>query len=246
MAERRNTNSTEIDKMKSTSKALIVALILASFFLGFLTNKVATLEKNTSPSALGATTQQPAAPAPGITNDNIKTWAKELGLNSGNFSNCFDQEKYKDVIAKDQADGATASVNGTPAFFINGILVVGAQPFDAFKTIIDQELAGTSPASSVKTSVDIGHLPALGDKNAKVTIIDFSDFECPFCRRFFEETFSKIKKDYIDTGKAVFYYRHFPLAFHPLAQPFAQASECANEQGKFWEMHDKIFQEQGV
>lgn len=239
--------ASEADKLKSTNKTLIVALIVASFFLGFLINKVATLEKNGSSNPAPQAAPAAANPQPQtITNDNIKQWAKDLDLNTKQFDRCFDSAKYKDVIAKDQADGAAASVNGTPAFFINGILVVGAQPFDAFKTIIDQELAGTSPASSVKTSVDIGHLPALGDKNSKVTIIDFSDFECPFCRRFFEETFSKIKKDYIDTGKAVFYYRHFPLAFHPLAQPFAQASECANEQGKFWEMHDKIFQEQGV
>jgi len=101
------------------------------------------------------------------------------------------------------------------------------------------------PAPGAKVDVDSGHLPILGDKNAKVTIVEFSDFQCPFCRRFWKETLPQIEKDYIDTGKVQFAYRHFPLtAIHPAAVPAAQASECANEQGRFWQMHDKIFDEQ--
>jgi len=87
--------------------------------------------------------------------------------------------------------------------------------------------------------------PVLGNKNAPLTIVEFSDFQCPFCRRFWKETLPQIEKDYIDTGKVQFAYRHFPLtAIHPAAVPAAQASECANEQGRFWQMHDKIFDEQ--
>lgn len=104
--------------------------------------------------------------------------------------------------------------------------------------------AGTPPAAGEKVDVDKGHLPALGDKNAKVVMIDFSDFECPFCKQYFDQTFGQIKKDYIDTGKVVYYYRHFPLDFHPAARPSALASECANEQGKFWEFHDLVFKDQ--
>lgn len=87
-----------------------------------------------------------------------------------------------------------------------------------------------------------GHLPQEGDENAKVTIIEFSDFECPFCANYFRDTLPKIRADYIETGKVKVYYRHLPLAFHPLAKPLAIASECANDQGKFWQMHDKIFE----
>lgn len=86
-------------------------------------------------------------------------------------------------------------------------------------------------------------LPAKGDKNAPVTIIEFSDFECPFCARFYSETLSKIQSEYIDTGKAKIVYMHYPLSFHAKAKPLANAAECANDQGKFWEMHDKIFTE---
>lgn len=95
-----------------------------------------------------------------------------------------------------------------------------------------------------KVDVDNGHFPVLGDKNAKVVIVDFSDFECPFCKQYFDQTFIQLKKDYIDTGKVAYYYRHFPLSFHPAAKPSALASECANEQGKFWEFHDLVFTEQ--
>lgn len=101
-----------------------------------------------------------------------------------------------------------------------------------------------TPAPGQKVDVGVGRLETLGNKNAKVTMIEFSDFQCPFCRSFWRDTFTQIKKEYIDTGKVRFAYRHLPLGFHPGAIPAAEATECANEQGKFWEMHDKIFQEQ--
>lgn len=94
----------------------------------------------------------------------------------------------------------------------------------------------------VKVSVDDD--PVLGNTKAKVTIVEFSDFQCPFCRKFWRESYFKIKQNYIDTGKVKLVFRDFPLSFHPAAEPSAQAAQCANEQGKFWEYHDKIFEEQ--
>lgn len=85
----------------------------------------------------------------------------------------------------------------------------------------------------------------LGEANAPVTLIEFSDYQCPFCRRFFELTLPEIKKNYIDTGKAKLVFRDFPLPFHASAIPAAQAAECANEQNQFWAMHDKLFEKQG-
>ncbi len=84
----------------------------------------------------------------------------------------------------------------------------------------------------------------LGNVNAKVTILEFSDFQCPFCRQFFEQSFSQIKSEYVDTGKVRIVYKHMPLSFHPAAQPAAVAAECAGAQGMFWEMHDVIFEQQ--
>lgn len=86
--------------------------------------------------------------------------------------------------------------------------------------------------------------PVKGDKNAPVTIIEFSDFQCPYCGRFYSQTLSQIEEKYIKTGKAKFVYRDFPLSFHQFAQKAAEAAECADEQGRFWEYHDKIFQNQ--
>src|SRR3989344_8516599 len=78
--------------------------------------------------------------------------------------------------------------------------------------------------------------PFLGDKKAPVTIVEFSDFQCPYCARFRQQTFDQIKQEYIDTGKVRFVYRDFPLSsIHPMAQKAAEAAECADEQGKFWE-----------
>lgn len=111
-------------------------------------------------------------------------------------------------------------------------VAVGTQP---------NEAAPSGPPQ--KVDVANGHLPMLGDENAKVTIVEFSDLECPFCAQFHKDTFAQLKKEYVDTGKVKFYYRHYPLPFHPKAVPLANAVECANDEGKFWEMNDKIFAE---
>lgn len=79
---------------------------------------------------------------------------------------------------------------------------------------------------------------AKGKTDSKVAVIEYSDFECPFCLRH-NATMDKLYEEYKD--KIAFYFRHFPLSFHPEAQKAAEASECAGEQGKFWEMHDAIF-----
>lgn len=86
----------------------------------------------------------------------------------------------------------------------------------------------------------------LGSEDAPVTIIEFSDYECPFCARAFNNTLPEIKEKYVDTGKVKLVYRDFPLSIHRSAQKAAEASECAGEQGKFWEMHDKLFENQSA
>lgn len=82
-----------------------------------------------------------------------------------------------------------------------------------------------------------------GDPNAPVTIIEWSDFECPYCARFYEQAYQQIVSEYIDTGKVKLVFRDFPLSFHKNAQKAAEAAECAGEQGSFYAMHDKLFGE---
>ena len=85
-----------------------------------------------------------------------------------------------------------------------------------------------------------------GSLSAPITIVEFSDFECSFCETFFSQTLSDLETKYIDTGKVRFIYRDFPLEFHTNAQKAAEAAECAGEQGKYYEMHDKIFENQNA
>ena len=82
---------------------------------------------------------------------------------------------------------------------------------------------------------------SMGSEDAPVIMVEFSDYQCQFCRRFWEVNFATLKEQYIDTGKVQFVYRDFPLSFHNAAEDSAIAVACANEQGKGWEMHDKIF-----
>ncbi len=85
--------------------------------------------------------------------------------------------------------------------------------------------------------------PRLGDANAKVTIVEFSDFQCPYCGKFQQEVYPLIKQEYVDTGKASFVYLDFTFLGEE-SQFAAQAAKCAGEQGKFWEFHDRLFESQ--
>ncbi len=89
--------------------------------------------------------------------------------------------------------------------------------------------------------VDIGNAPIKGPKDAKVTIVEFSDFQCPFCKRGMD-TMDAVAKEYPEKVKIAF--KHLPLPFHPEAKPAARAAIAAQKQGKFWEMHDKLFENQ--
>ncbi len=103
---------------------------------------------------------------------------------------------------------------------------------------------GTTNRATELKEVSIDDDAVKGNPNAKVTIVEFSDFECPFCGKYFRETAPQIMKDYVDTGTVKYVFRDSPLDFHKNAQKAAEAAECAGEQGKYWEMHDYLFQNQ--
>lgn len=88
--------------------------------------------------------------------------------------------------------------------------------------------------------VGIGTNPIKGNANAPVLMVEFSDFQCPFTKRFYQETFPQIEKEYIATGKVKFAYRDLALGFHPMAKPAAIVARCAGSQGKYWQMFDKL------
>jgi protein-disulfide isomerase len=103
------------------------------------------------------------------------------------------------------------------------------------------------PAAAQQRGVFIGvdDDPVLGSPDAKVLIIEFGDYQCPSCRQFWKDIEPRLKKDYIDTGKVKLVFRDFPLMqIHPEALMAANAVNCAGEQGKYWQFHDKVFREQ--
>ena len=87
--------------------------------------------------------------------------------------------------------------------------------------------------------------PSRGKADARVTIVEFTDYQCPFCSRYVRETYPQLDKEYVQTGKVKYVLRDLPLeAIHPLAMKAAEAAHCAGEQGKYWEMHDRLFANQ--
>src|SRR5207247_8778213 len=90
------------------------------------------------------------------------------------------------------------------------------------------------------------HEPAMVCRAAKVAVIEYSDFQCPFCGRYAKESFPQITSDYVDTGKVKYVFHDLPLDFHKYAFKAAEAAHCAGEQGKFWEMHGLLFQNQAA
>jgi protein-disulfide isomerase len=89
-----------------------------------------------------------------------------------------------------------------------------------------------------RAKLNLDGFAMLGSKDAPLTMVEFTDYQCPFCQRFHVATFGELKKNYIDTGKVRFYSRDMPLDFHPNALRAAQAARCSAEQGQFWTLRD--------
>jgi protein-disulfide isomerase len=237
---------------------LMFLLIVAVFFVGRLSSQVEMLGKTGSGVALSDDVDQEVGSPIGV--PALKKMADKLSLNQKEFDSCLDEGKYEDRVKSDLAYGSEIGVSATPAFFINSVMILGAQPQEIFETVIDYELAGGSwdnPDEAVSYLVDenpnngevtivggveTGVGSVMGSGDAKVKIVEFSDFECPYCARVVPTIEAIIKKYGDDISLE---YRHFPLSGHANAQKAAEASECASDQGKFWEMHDMIFEVQG-
>lgn len=133
------------------------------------------------------------------------------------------------------------------AFFL-GILITKVQYLEKGQTtevtdstVPSQDNNQLQPGQ--KVDVAVGHFPPQGDPNAKVKIVEFADLRCPFCQKFYQEAGKQIINDYVKTGKAVLYFRHFEF-LGPASVVAGNAVECASEQGKFWEMHNYLYDNQ--
>ena len=171
---------------------------------------------------------------------------EDIDVDLDKFNKCVAEDKFASEIKKDTSDGQAAGISGTPGFIVgtlnndgqvDGVVISGAQAYATFKEAIDKQLDGTGEKSA---KVNIDDDPIKGNKDkAKVAIVEFSDFECPFCQRFHGETFEQIVSEYIDNDKVIYVYRDFPLSFHePKASEAASAANCVREvagDDKFYE-----------
>ena len=195
-------------------------------------------------------------------------WAKQIGLDLSRWRKDKDSPELAAAIQAEARYGTQVGADGTPAFFINGKLISGAVPFDTFKPVIDEQIqkanaalkkgvrpeklyetlvaenaaAAVAHEQQVAAKIDVGTAPVLGPKNAPVTIVEWSDFQCPFCGRV-EPTLQQLRQEY--QGKIRLAWKNQPLSFHQNAMPAAEAAMAAHEQGKFWEYHDALFKRQG-
>jgi protein-disulfide isomerase len=139
------------------------------------------------------------------------------------------------------------------AAFLIGVLFTKVQYLEkgsAAGAGTNQQAAGAAanpqqatPVPGAKVNVATGHFPIKGNSKAKVTIIEFADFRCPFCEQYFTNTETQIMKDYVDTGKVKYAFRNFAF-LGPASVVAADAAECANDQGKFWDFHDYLYKNQ--
>jgi protein-disulfide isomerase len=134
------------------------------------------------------------------------------------------------------------------AGFLTGV-VLGIGSTIVVERVLEQRLASpiqqqARPRPELTSPLLLKGEPVLGDASAPLTIVEFSDFECSYCRRFHEQVFPKLKSDYIDTGLVRFVHKDLPLPFHPNALPAAAAARCAGEQNRYWDLYSALFDQQ--
>ena len=203
---------------------------------------------------------------------SLETYASQIpGINLDQWKKDLADPKLETMVKEDETIAGKFGANGTPAFFVNGRFLSGAQPFEEFDKLIKEEKVKAEkfiadkkvakdkaydemikgfetelkvpppppPADFKRRDVVTKGLPGKGNlKNPKITVVECSDFDCPFCKRG-ADTVAQIVKDYGD--KVAVYFRNYPLPMHKMAEPAHRAGIAAQNQGKFWEMHDLLF-----
>ncbi len=211
---------------------------------------------------------------PGI----VARWGARSGVDGNAIEQGVRQKRWAERVERDLTLARELGVNGTPAFYINGVLLSGAQPFDKFKSVIDHEIEHANALEKSGTpreavygvatrenrkdtkpghdddaeederaetarlyKIEIGKSPIRGLATAPVTIVEFSDFQCPFCKRV-EETLKQVQIKYGD--KVRFVWKDQPLPFHPRAEPAAEVGRDVRAQkgdAAFWDFHDRVY-----
>ncbi|MFN2189225.1 MAG: DsbA family protein [Candidatus Promineifilaceae bacterium] len=198
------------------------------------------------------------------TNDNHEStfmdYAENIGLELADFDACLSENRYAPEVDADLAKGASLGISGTPSFIMNGELLVGAQPFQVFSSAIstlkeggtlasansNQQANQPSPAAApTPAAFNDNYASAYGDPDAPVTIVEFTDYQCPYCARHSSDILPQIIQEMIDTGRVYYILKDFPLdRIHPDARKAAVAVRCGGEQDNYWELHDAVFSNQ--
>lgn len=196
--------------------------------------------------------------------------ASDLMLNTYTFNTCLNDTTHDVAIQANLTEAFGYSINSTPTFFVNGYMLRGAQEFEVFDQVVgwaengeleaqieanikaavaaQQAQQGQQQPQGPTERVDIptDNAYSVGDPDAPITIIEYTDFQCPFCARHFQQTYPQLKEQYIDTGIVRYVFKDFPLSsLHPQAQISAEAARCAGAQGDYVGMHDALFAYQG-
>ncbi|MSQ82705.1 MAG: thioredoxin [Myxococcales bacterium] len=233
-----------------------------------------------------------------LSDENYKKWAKEIGLDAAKFDADSKDAEVAKQVDRDQAVSTALDVNGTPGFFVNGVKLEGAQPKEAFKKIIDEQIkmandeigkgtavvdlnekltrannpalgskiiglifkgeeppktaAQPAPAKKERPPEDMttvwkvelhGAEPVKGNMDALVTLVEYTDFQCPYCSKV-RDALAQVEKNY-PADKVRFVFKNQPLPFHNNAVIAAEAALCGLDQGKFWQMEERLFGHQG-
>jgi protein-disulfide isomerase len=210
------------------------------------------------------------ASAPKLEDEDLKAVAEKIGIDWGTVKTAIDQNKFAERLEQSAELANDFQARGTPHFFINGVRLSGAQPFDKFKSVVDEQLAKAKaivargvprakvyeeitkegkeppPPERKQVAAPDASSPFKGGANAKVVVQVFSDFQCPFCKRV-NDTMNQLEAEYGNKIKVV--WRHMPLPFHkeaPLASEAAQEAFAQKGNAAFWKFHDKLFDSQAT
>ena len=167
-----------------------------------------------------------------------------LGLDVPALTKALDARTHRAAVERDVAEARALGIEGPFALFINGRRGAGVPPVAALSGLIKNLLSGgdgSGPAPVPTSTFDLSGAPVRGAADAPVTLVLFSDFQCGFCQRV-NPTVSRLLEQY--PGKVRVVFKHYPIEGHDAAPLAHRASLAAHEQGKFWDMHDRIFANQ--
>ena len=182
-----------------------------------------------------------------LTRADLLGYAKSLGIDLAAFERALDNHTYRPIVERDLAEAAGLGVTTTPTFFVNGRRLVGPQGCASLGAVIESLLAGIPPDKRVREEIvaagpaqqiDLEHAPTRGPATAPISLVEFSDFECPFCA----VTAPVVRQLLLAYPTQVrFAFKHYPLPMHKESPLAHEAALAAGDQGKFWEMHDLLF-----